>query len=289
MEDNFLLPPPPPGPDPLLTLSNVSLSFDPASTPPLSAINLTVRPGMRLLLHGPIASGKSTLLHGLAGRLLPLSGTRTTGRWVQMLLWDQTAREGLGAEEESPLQFVQRGGSVDESAALETLLSLGLDPWAARRPCCCLSSGERTLVALASIALIPRHLLLLDNPTVFLGAAAARRLVEALAPERWSGALVVSSSSRAFCEALHPTHVAQLCNGTIHLLERPPCAADWPDESVDNDWVNDDERLVAVPASTEGKPPPDNDADNTMTAGASDVKRQLVDAEADPVHAVPAE
>ena len=221
------LPPPPPAPDPLLTLTDVNLGFDATAPPTLTSVSLALRPGDRLLLLGPNGSGKSTLLHGLAGRLRPRAGRREPGRFLQLLLWDQAQREDFEPDEESPVDFFVRlsSGGTDEEAALETLRDLGLDQFAARRPCSCLSSGERTLMALGVLGLAPRHLLLLDEPAAFLGPSAIAKVADTLAG--WPGAIVVSSGSRAFCEALRPTRVARLIGGSIHMQERPPNEEDW--------------------------------------------------------------
>ena len=216
------LPPPPEASDPLVTLQNWSLKHGEQAV--LRDIDLIIRPRMRVAVLGPTGSGKSTLLRALAGRLPPSAGTRQSARWLQLLLWEANAsREALNTEDETPLQFVERlsGGSLEDAATL--LDSIGIDKWAVHRPCSCLSSGERTLVALAGLALVPKSLLLLDDPTVFLGSAAVKQVAAALAPDRWNGTLVCASQDRFFSEALHATHVAHLnADGSIELLEHAP-------------------------------------------------------------------
>lgn len=194
-----------------------------------SPFSLKLVEGMRLLVLGANGAGKTLLLRVLAGKLRPAAGSRSTARHVQMLHWDQTARESADPEDETPVDFLLRlgGGGLDEAAAVEALAPLGVDRFAARRPCGCLSSGEKTLVALAALALAPRHLLLLDEPAAFLGPDAAARVAEALSPERWGGAVVFTSNARGFCAEMRPTHVAILDGGGLHLHERPPCDADW--------------------------------------------------------------
>ena len=224
---DMLLPPPPPGPDPLLSITDAAFGYDKASPPVLASVSLVLRPGERLLLLGANGTGKSTLLHGISGRLRPREGKRVAGKFLQLLLWEQAQRDDLDCDEESPLDFFVRvsGGGADEEAALSTLGDLGIDSFAARRPCGCLSSGERTLMALGALGLAPKHLLLLDEPSAFLGAAAIAKVAEALAT--WSGAVVFCSSSRALCEALQPTRVARVHGGTLHMHERPPVEGDW--------------------------------------------------------------
>jgi energy-coupling factor transporter ATP-binding protein EcfA2 len=221
------LPPPPlPTPDPLVSLEEASVGWDTLAPPVLTGINLTIRPAMRLLLLGPTGGGKSALLAALAGHLEPLAGARTAGRGVQLLLWDQGCREALD-DERTPVDFLLRLTGGDRADALTLLKSLGLDPFAASRACACLSSGERTLVALATLAAAPKHLLLLDDPAAFLGAAAIDALATCLSPASWAGALVFTTASRRLAEALQPTHTARIVQGRLHLLPRPPCDADF--------------------------------------------------------------
>mmetsp|Transcript_68322 Transcript_68322/g.222190 ORF Transcript_68322/g.222190 Transcript_68322/m.222190 type:complete len:285 (+) Transcript_68322:69-923(+) len=227
-----LLPPPPPPPDVLIRLDGASFGFDDAEATTLTNVNLELRPGMKLLLLGPMGSGKSTLLNGLSGRLAPRAGSRTMGRWLQLLFWEQCRPGSFDLEDETPTEFVLRlaDGSSDEAAASEVLTALGIDESTARRPCCCLSSGEQTLVSLAALTIAPKHLLLLDEPTAFLHASAAETIADAL--RQWEGGTIVcTSSSRAFCEALQFTHVARLHpSGEVVVYARPPCEEDWARE-----------------------------------------------------------
>ena len=228
------LPPPPPGPDPLLSITDAAFGYDEASPPVLASVSLVLRPGERLLLLGANGAGKSTLLRGISGRLRPREGERKVGKFLQLLLWEQAQRDDLEEEEESPLDFFVRvsGGGTDEESALSALGDLGIDRFAARRSCACLSSGERTMMALGALGLAPKHLLLLDEPAAFLGAAAIAQVAEALAA--WPGALVFCSGSRALCGALQPTRVARVHGGTLHVHDRPPVEADWATAAADS-------------------------------------------------------
>ena len=245
-----LPPPPTPVPDPLIALHDVYIGHPTvaADAALLKNVTLAVRPGMRLFLCGCMASGKSTLLDALSGRLQPLAGRRVTGRWLQTLHWDSSARNGHGLEDETPANFVQRLGCGDESEALSLLNGVGIDQWAARRPCGCLSSGERTLLSLTALAAAPKHLLLLDEPTIFLGEAAIEALAAALAPERWPGALVFASSSRRMCELLQPTHVARLHRGALQIFQRAPCDDDFALAGKKEEEKDDDDPPGAQPS-----------------------------------------
>lgn len=249
----------------MITLTDANLAVE-NDTVILRRVSMAVTHGMRLLLLGPNGCGKTLLLRALAGRTPPQlpAGSRRAMRWLQLLLWEaQSSRTGLDAEDESPIDLVQRmsGGDAEDTAAL--LDEVGIDKWAARRPCSCLSSGERTLAALAGLACKPVSLLLLDEPTAFLGAAAIDEVAAALSPERWPGTLVFTSHSRRMCEALRPTHVAHLDGeGGIDLFERPP---------RDDDFVLAASRTAVLPPPAM-PPAPSSDAaaDETATGRADD-------------------
>ena len=218
----FALPPPPPPPagGTLVALDSCSFAYVPDEPAALS-VTLAIQSGMRVLVDGVTGAGKSLLLRALAGRLRPCTGTRSTGRFVQLLYWDDSLRTSDLEDVETPLEFVVRLGGGDDAACAEVLSSIGIDRFAARRPRSSLSSGERTLLTIAALAVAPKHLLLLDEPAAFLGRAAIDTLAEALAPERWPGALVFASSSPHLREALRPTHVAIVHGGRVELHECP--------------------------------------------------------------------
>ena len=209
-------PPPPPAGGTLVALDACSFAYVPDGPAALS-VTLAIQSGMRVLVDGVTGAGKSLLLRALAGRLRPCTGTRSTGRFVQLLYWEDSLRSSDLADVETPLEFVVRLGGGDDAACAEVLSSIGIDHFAARRPCSSLSSGERTLLTIAALAVAPKHLLLLDEPAAFLGRAAIDMLAEALDPERWPGALVFASSSPHLREALRPTHVAIVHGGRVEL------------------------------------------------------------------------
>ena len=218
------LPPPPPPPvEGVLVALGACLGYE--STPILFDVSLAIRPGMRVLLTGSTGAGKSLLLLALSGRVRPLTGARTVGRFVQLLLWNHAAQQSGTidpASEDTPLDLLMRLGGGDDVTCLATLEAIGIDHLASRRPHASLSSGERTLLMFAALTAAPRHLLLLDEPAAFLGRAAINGLAAAISPERWPGALVFASSSPYCCEAFRPTHIAHIERGHVRLVACPP-------------------------------------------------------------------
>jgi ABC-type sulfate/molybdate transport systems ATPase subunit len=74
-----------------------------------------------------------------------------------------------------------------------------------------LSGGEKARVALAAFVLRPVNVLLLDEASNHLDAAAIEALTEGL--RDWDGAVVAVTHNEAFADALEPTFVARVENG----------------------------------------------------------------------------
>ena len=69
--------------------------------------------------------------------------------------------------------------------------------------------ARQARVALATFCLTPYNVLLLDEPTNHLDVDAIAALLDAI--ETYTGAVVVISHDRPFCEALRATHVGYVC------------------------------------------------------------------------------
>ncbi len=178
----------------------------------LVAVNFSLRRGELLAIVGPNASGKSTLLHLLAGLLQPQAGAALIdGRPVRALELRERARRIALVQQESPLlfpvrvlPFVLQGrharlGMIGlETAqdvavahhALDTTRSGSLADRLVQE----LSGGERQRVVLARALAQQPELLLLDEPTLHLDIGyqtELMRLVQGLARrERYGVALV---------------------------------------------------------------------------------------------------
>lgn len=185
----------------MLEVDGLGVDFG-GGAPAVDGASLKLAEGDGMLVCGATGAGKSTLLAAAAGlvpRLVrpaafsgsvrlddrPLADRTTTelfadvGVVMQNLddqLWD------LGVEDLIAFPLENRGGErlAIRARVTELLLALGLDDLRGRRVLT-LSGGERRMVALAaSLAPVPR-LLVLDEPTTGLDPAARLRLVETLA------------------------------------------------------------------------------------------------------------
>jgi putative ABC transport system ATP-binding protein len=164
----------------------------------LDVAQLRVPGGALLAVTGPSGSGKSTLLYALAGLLRPQRGTI---RWdgQDILAQAESARDrwrrhsiGFAFQdfhllpELTPLQNVLLPASFErwaiDAATRARAVSL-LDRFAvpqARRTTAVLSRGEQQRVALARALLYDPPIILADEPTASLDAAAGAAVAEML-------------------------------------------------------------------------------------------------------------
>jgi len=160
-------------------------------------LDLTVRPGERVLLLGPSGCGKSSLLlaatglipHSIPGEVsgaIRLGGalveTRAPAAWSDCVAFafqdaDQTLC-GMRVEDEVAFALESRGLPEIEIATRVTavLRKIGIpDAWRNRKTAT-LSGGEKQRVALAAVLIQDAGLLLVDEPTAHLAPQAADRL-----------------------------------------------------------------------------------------------------------------
>jgi putative ABC transport system ATP-binding protein len=196
----------------------------------LFEVDATFERGRLSVVAGPSGSGKSSLLRVLAGLHRPQAGSvevagadlarmrtgalRRLRRHVMGVVLQNPADnlvEYLSAVEQIKLAATLR--RVDTTAASGLLEAVGLAHRAHSRPAE-LSGGEQQRVAFAAAAVGQPALLLADEPTAQLDAAAGTRLVEAMRRLVDLGAtLVVASHDHAVMDAAD--HVVRLSDGRI--------------------------------------------------------------------------
>ncbi|MCL6637284.1 MAG: energy-coupling factor ABC transporter ATP-binding protein [Alicyclobacillus sp.] len=204
-------------PAPVLSLQGVRLTY--AHTPEqavLQGVDLVVYAGEWVAVVGANGSGKSTLGRVAAG-LLPVSAGRVQSPpppGVQLVLQNPDA-QGIG---QTPLEDVCFGltqlgvpPAAARQRALATLQAAGLAD-VANTPLERLSGGQRQLLATtAALAMHPR-LIVLDEPTAMLDAAAAARLRAMVAAQQAHGVAVVWMTQR-LAELAYASRVVALVAG----------------------------------------------------------------------------
>ena len=211
------LPPAPPCAADTLILRNASFGF--GAQPQLQRVSLTLRRGMRIAVLGPNGEGKSTLLAALAGSLQLRSGERKVGDGASIGVFTQDLAQTLPPDViavEHVLSSARASApDVTMQTARSVLGALGLRGDAALRRIADLSGGEKARVALAAFVLRPANVLLLDEASNHLDAAALEALTAALCD--WDGLLLAVTHNATFATALAPNHVVTVAAGGATL------------------------------------------------------------------------
>ncbi|MCB9491143.1 MAG: ABC transporter ATP-binding protein [Dehalococcoidia bacterium] len=211
--------------NPAIRVDGVSLTFG-GATPvhALDDVSLRVEPGQFVSLVGPSGCGKSTLLKLLAGLVLPdagsasIEGIPVAGRPGSaafmpqrdlLLPWRRTiANAALGAE----LAGVSREQARSEARSL--LPSFGLEGFERAWPAQ-LSGGMRQRLALLRTFLVPRDVMLLDEPFGALDAITRREM------QQWLQA-VWTEHQRSVLLVTHDVDEALVLSDVVFVMSPRP-------------------------------------------------------------------
>jgi heme exporter protein A len=158
-------------------------------------VNFTLQNGEWLELRGPNGSGKSSLLRLLA-RLdepaagsISLSTTDHRNEALHLIGHGEASKPALSVREN--LQFWSDflgGADVAQSLAAFNMKAL------ADVPAALLSEGQKRRLALTRLALIPRPLWLLDEPSVGLDQTTLTQLQGAMRDHLQKGGMIIAST-----------------------------------------------------------------------------------------------
>ncbi len=163
-----------------------------------AALNFTVAAGHALILRGPNGAGKTSLLRMIAGLIEPAEGEFVLqgghqdlepGQQAHLVAHQEALKPALTVEEN--LQFwagFLGGGDIER--ALEALNLTALAGFSAGL----LSAGQKRRLALARLALVPRAIWLLDEPSVGLDAASQVKLQALVHTHLEKGGIVVAAT-----------------------------------------------------------------------------------------------
>ncbi|VAW73093.1 hypothetical protein MNBD_GAMMA15-2282 [hydrothermal vent metagenome] len=220
---------------PLLQASNVDISIGGKRV--ARTLNLDIEPGQCWCILGLNGTGKTTLLHTLAGLLTPDSGSiQLDGKPIQTLPRKRVAQQ-LGVlfqtqEDSFPATVMEtvlqgrhphlRGWqwetTEDRDIARDALTQVDLDEFS-ERDVLTLSGGERQRVAIAALLAQQTRLLLLDEPTNHLDLHHRIQLLQRLRDHcRQSGAAMMMVLHDINLAARFCDHVLLMSDGAkIHL------------------------------------------------------------------------
>jgi ABC-type lipoprotein export system ATPase subunit len=184
----------------------------PSSVIAVHDVDLTIEPRSSLALTGPSGSGKSSLLHLIAGLEHPTSGSvewpgldaspHADPTRVGVVFQASSLIPTLDAEENVALPLLIAGVTPDDAAtragdALD-LLDLG---WSRRMLPDALSGGQAQRVALARVLAVRPALVLADEPTGQLDSVSADHVIDTLLQ-------VVAELGAALVISTHDSRVA---------------------------------------------------------------------------------
>ncbi len=174
-------------------------------------VNFALSSGQLLELRGPNGAGKSSLLRLIAGLGEAARGEVVLSGGSQELTIGQQAHYAAHQEAiKTPLTVAENlafwgkflgGGDLDAALDAFDLAEL------ADYPAALLSAGQKRRLSLSRLALVPRLLWLLDEPTLGLDSASLERLMKLLRGHLSGGGL-----------ALVATHTALALPADITLL-----------------------------------------------------------------------
>ena len=176
-----------------------------------SDVSFALSAGQLLELRGPNGSGKSSLLRLIAGLGEPTAGAIALEGGSPELSIGQQAHYAAHQEAiKSPLTVEENlefwgdflgGGDIAAALAAFNLADL------AQYPAALLSAGQKRRLSLSRLALVPRPIWLLDEPTLGLDQASLERLMQLLRGHLSGGGLAIIATHTALAVAADATLV----------------------------------------------------------------------------------
>ncbi len=202
----FRFPPAPHSGRLALRLCDIKKSYGEAPNV-IDGLNLVVENGERLVVTGRNGEGKSTLLRIIAGEDTDFSGEMIPGAGVTVGYFSQDSAERISGTE-SVLDYVEAQAPLELIPKIRDMLGAflfrGDDVF---KMLDVLSGGEKSRIALLSLLLTARNVLVLDEPTNHLDMHSKDILLDAL--KDFGGTVIFVSHDRGFIESL-ATRVLEL-------------------------------------------------------------------------------
>ena len=193
-------------------------------------LDLVAPQGEVTAIVGGNGSGKTTLLQLACGALAPQRGRLSRPHAASQAYLPQSPRAILSAQTvREELMLWSKGAGYGESQVTAMMERLELTAVAARNPLD-LSGGQQQLVAFAKLLLTQPDLLILDEPTKGLDAAARTKLARLVQELRQEGrSVLLATHDLAFVSAVADS-VSLLFDGAVTCTEGP-------DEFLAGSWL----------------------------------------------------
>ena len=190
----------------------------------LCDLDISVKQGEIYCILGDNASGKTTALSVAAGLLRPYSGkAEVFGKKISAYKSGELYRNCVAMlPQDVQTVFLRETVREDLAEISEDLSSLPFDvtPYLDKHPYD-LSGGEQQLCALAKMLLLKPRLLLLDEPTKGIDAAAKKRIIEILRKLQADGVTTLLVTHDVEFAAACADRCALFFNGSIAAVEDP--------------------------------------------------------------------
>lgn len=210
--------------DEALRLSRVFFRYGRELPDVLSDLDLTVREGEIFCVLGDNASGKTTALSVAAGLLKPYSGkVEIFGKKLSAYKSGELYKNCVAMlPQDVQTVFLRDTVKDDLSEISDDFSSLPFDvsPYLDKHPYD-LSGGEQQLCALAKLLLLKPRLLLLDEPTKGIDAAAKRRIIGILRDLKANGVTTLLVTHDVEFAAACADRCALFFNGSVAAVEDP--------------------------------------------------------------------
>ena len=203
--------------EPVVELDHVSLQR--GATMAVDNVTLTVREGERLAIVGGSGSGKTSLLHLIAGLRQATSGTVAVAGDVQMVFQDPYSSLDPRMEVGASI----REAGVDKQRSDEMLERVGLAGTGHRKPAQ-FSGGQRQRISIARAAAPRPSILLADEPVSALDASIQNQVLDLLRDTVGNHTLIFVTHDLNVARELCPT-VAVMQSGRI--VEQGPTEEIW--------------------------------------------------------------
>ena len=202
-----------PAPKGELSVEGVLAGAPGSNLPILHGVSFAARPGEVVVVIGPSASGKTTLMRLLVG-VWPAAAGKVRLDGVDMAAWDKAELgphvgylpQGVELFDGTLAENIARFGLQDRAHIREALCLVGMDAWVDGLPDredtrigddgAVLSGGQRQRVGLARALYGNPKLVVLDEPDASLDEAGEQALVAALSTLKQRGATVLVVSHR---------------------------------------------------------------------------------------------